>query len=127
MEKIILILVALLFSSGSVTATPLPNKLAGKPVAKASCDVGGCTHEKLSEADQAKYSLAVSRPAETYFWTSRENRKLEHSVSGAFDNYINSEGQGYIRVAHVDGHCLYVEHLTMALQTVTYWGECQES
>ena len=57
-----------------------------------------------------------------YYWTSRENRLLRLNLSGAF-TYLSSEPGQYIRFTRVKDRITYVEHVDVALGSVTWWGE----
>lgn len=121
------LLVCFIVISGKADGQEFSNRLTGKPMAKASCDINGCIYEKLSETDQAKYELALTQANESYFWTSREGKSLNHYVSGIFDVYVRPDSSDYIKTTHQENQCIYMEHLTLAFQTVTYWGICEES
>ena len=100
--------------------------LIGQPVKKASCDAQGCNHEQLVDEDQVEYEMVISRSGNSYYWTSREGKKLSTETSGMFTIYKGPSTSGYIKTSMADGNCLYMEHIQLAFQTITYWGLCQE-
>ena len=129
MRRLLAILLSLLVMGwGSLgVAQQGSNRLIGRPLAKASCDTGGCLHEQLSPEDQAKYEMVITEsPDGRYYWTSREDKVLNRTQSGIFSNYVDPGGSGYTRVTVAEGNCLYTEHLTLALQSVSYWGVCEQ-
>ncbi len=58
--------------------------LDAKPTVKVESDEGGTSRFVLSEPDRTKYRITIIRRGGRYFWTSREDRELVHSASGAF-------------------------------------------
>lgn len=120
-----------LFSVGFLYAVLIPNSFAdsarfiGHPITKASCEADNCFHQELLESDQVKHELIISNAQDQYFWTSREGKELKRAESGSFIYFINPGGSGYIKVSLLNGQCLYLEHLTLGLQTITYWGTCE--
>lgn len=110
--------------------------LDAKPTVKVESGEGATSRELLSEPDRTKYRITIIRRAGRYFWTSREDRELVHHASGAFHYFIEPRGGGYIKV--FDTHTLresmrdpgprfrYMEHLTLWLGTITYWGATEE-
>jgi len=98
-------------------------RLIGRPLTRANCEVGGCTTETLAEAKQAEYELVITRSGAEYFWTSREGKTLRKTQGGAF-TYFVSDASGYVKMTDLGGECLYTEHVTLGLQSVSYWGTC---
>lgn len=118
-------------------------RLTGLPSTKASCDSGGCSHEKMKPETQNDYMMILTNDNGKLHWTSRNNLLLKHTRSGQYDDFVADNGQGYIRVSRFkgpseleiakqmgenqEGGCYYTEHLTNLLRSVTYWGECYKS
>jgi len=124
MLRMILILLVGLLTSPNNSFAEMQERLVGRPISKASCDVGGCTHQVLSEVEKASAEMVITKGKNTYNWTSREGKVLVMSRSGGITDYVSSGG--YVRVTESDGKCLYMENLTLALKTVIYWGACEE-
>jgi len=100
-------------------------RLVGRPETKASCDITGCLHEQLDTKDGAKVELVITRSGDTYYWTSRDVILLSKEKSSEVLTSFIAGGRGYVRTIAVEGRCSYMEHLTLALSTVTYWGACE--
>lgn len=103
-----------------------------KPTVKVESAEGGTTRTVLGEPARTEPRVTIVKKGERYFWTSREDRELLHHPSGAFHYFISPAGSGYIKV--FDSHSLpaslrdggprfrYMEHVTLWLGTITYWG-----
>ena len=110
--------------------------LEAKPTVKVESGEGATSRVLLSEPDRTKYSVTIIRRSGRYVWASRDDRELVHHVSGAFHYFIEPGGGGYIKI--FDTHTLpesmrdpgprfrYMEHLTLWLGTITYWGASDE-
>jgi len=110
--------------------------LDAEPTVKVESGERATSRLLLSEPDRTKYRVTITRRDGRYFWTSREGRELVHHASGAFHYFIEPGGGGYIKV--FDTHTLpksmrdpgprfrYMEHLTLWLGTITYWGSSDE-
>lgn len=85
--------------------------------------------------ERSKGLLIITRKNRRYFWTTREDRDLIYSRSGAFHLFIAPGGAGYVKV--LDTHLLpkdawkpgpryqYIEHVGLMLGTLTYWGSSE--
>ena len=86
----------------------------------------------LSEDEQGEFRLVITTRNGRYFWSSREGRELRHSGSGPTHYFIDPRGGGYVKVLDTAGlpdflsepgpRFRYMEHLTLLLGTITYWG-----
>jgi hypothetical protein len=82
----------------------------------------------LSNAERTEYRVVITKRDGKYYWTSREDKELIHFESGVFHWFI-APTSGYIKLVEsllVDKtdtpRYVYVEHLTLRLDTYTYWG-----
>jgi len=110
--------------------------LDATPTVKVESGEGATSRVLLSGPDRTKNRVTITRRGDRYFWTSREDRELVHHASGAFHHFIQPGGGGYIKV--FDTHMLpesmrdpgprfrYMEHSTLWLGTITYWGTSKE-
>ncbi len=96
--------------------------LNGLPIVKVMSDIEGTEHVQLSKEDQWNYRLEIVKKGNKYYWASRENRELHFSKSGQFYNFIEQDVAGYIRAVKTENGVLYMEHLTLGLKNITYWG-----
>ncbi len=125
--NVLLLLVIVLFvivmsfshSNSQSASTVVVN---GLPMKKVMSDIEGTESVTVSEKERFSYRLLITKKDKKYFWSSRENKELIFSQNGAFYDFVEPNGRGYIRVSIVDGKCLYMEHLTLGLKNITYWG-----
>ena len=103
--------------------------ISGRPLTKVESSGEDTKRFNLTEEQQVQYGLVILKRGKSYFWASREMKPLLHTVSGAFHYFADPNGGGYIKV--VDRRLLmdkekprylYMEHLTLWMQTLTYWG-----
>lgn len=90
--------------------------------------------EALSPDKAGNLGVVISRIGDRYYWASRENKEMVRREFGAFITYIAVDGAGYVRLiapgmkkaASLLGPSEekfdYVEHLTMGLRSITYYG-----
>ncbi len=107
------------YSNGQSASTVVIN---GLPAKKVMSDIDGTESVILSEKERLSYRLLITKKGKKYVWASRENKELIFSQNGAFYDFIEMNGRGYIRVSIADGKCLYMEHLTLGFKNITYWG-----
>lgn len=107
--------------------------ISGRPLTKVESSSKGTKQFSLNPEQQSEYGLIILKRGDSYFWASREMKPLTHSVSGAFHYFINPNGGGYIKVVdrrllmeEKNPRFLYMEHLTLWMQTLTYWGAAEE-
>ena len=106
--------------------------LSATPTVKVDSSEASTARQVLSEDEQEEFRVVISTRNSRYFWISREGRELFHSVSGINHWFLDPRGGGYVKV--VDTGLLpealrdpgprfhYIEHLTLSLGTITYWG-----
>lgn len=118
------VLVLLVFALGMVSSASAEKMevLNGLPQVKTMSDFNGTEQVKMSESDQPNYRCEIVKIDGDYYWASRKNLGLIHSESGTFHTFVEPGGSGYIRVVVAEGKTYYMEHLTMGLKNITYWG-----
>ena len=92
--------------------------------------------EDLSRKKAANLQCVISKIEDKYYWASRENVEMvKIERAGAFITFLAVNGSGYVRVikpelkeaASLVSKTVesfdYVEHLTIGLRSVNYWGE----
>jgi len=104
-------------------------KLAHQPSAPSPTSQSFRHSFNLTREQQAQYGIVILKRGNSYFWASREMKPLIHSLSGAFHYFIEPNGGGYIKVfdrrllmEEKNPRFLYLEHVTLWMQTITYWG-----
>lgn len=122
---IILFVVVMSFShsDGQSASTVIVN---GLPMKKVMSDIEGTEAVAMPEKERFSYKLLITKKDKKYVWASRENKDLIFSQNGAFYDFVEPNGRGYIRVSIADGRCLYMEHLTLGFKNITYWGVGEE-
>jgi hypothetical protein len=87
----------------------------------------------LTPEEQATHKVLITKKDDKYYWTSRENRELRKFESGAFVTYWTLDGSGYVRIGNEEWKSKmrvkypqynfdYVEHLTIGLGSLSYYG-----
>jgi hypothetical protein len=105
-----------------VDIPPTAAVLEGTPTVRIDSTQATATRRLLDLAEAAKNRLRISVIDGQYYWTSRENRLLRLNSAGAF-TYLSSEPGQYIRFTRINDRIAYVEHVEVALGSVTWWGE----
>lgn len=105
-----------------VEIPPTTTVIEGTPAVRIDLADGQTTRRLLDENEAAKSRLRISVVDGQYYWTSRENRQLRLDLSGPY-TYLSSEPGQYVRFTRVNNRITYVEHVDMALGSVTWWGE----
>jgi hypothetical protein len=105
-----------------VEIPPAATTLEGIPTVRIESAEGSTTRRVLSAAEAARDRLTVKVVDGQFYWTSRGNRPLRLSSTGAF-TYLSSEPGRYIRITRLDDKISYAEHVDVASGSVTWWGE----
>ena len=125
-KLLIMISIYLLLIGSSKAQTSLVI-ISGLPIKKDMSDIEGTEQIELSKSEQWNYRLEIVRKGNKYYWASRENKELLFSKSGEIYNFVEPKAAGYIRIVKTQNGILYMEHLTNAMQNITYWGVAIES
>ena len=81
---------------------------------------------KLNSSESVKSIVWIIKKNGEYFWKSRENRKLDHVVSGIYHFFIDPRGGGYVKIEQgLDGEIKFLEHVGIGLTTFTYFGQAK--
>jgi hypothetical protein len=117
-------ILAVLASAGAVAAE---TEFEGTPDLKVEVTLGAATSEKVSKTEAAERRVIITREGDQYFWASRNNTPLYRLDSGDYITYVAATGVGYVRVlsrSKARGrHVTYMEHLTVRLGSITYFGK----
>lgn len=97
--------------------------LEGTPAVRIEATQERVSRQELDAAETAKQRLRINIEKGRYVWASRGNLPLTLSASGEFTYLASSEPGKYVRFQRVNDRITYVEHVDMALGSVTYWGE----
>ena len=129
MKFLLSLITLLLLASPGLTQIVV---LDAKPTVKVESSKDLTKRDLLSNTDQEKYRVRIIKNGTRYLWASRENRELVHQLSGAFHLFVDPSGGGYVKVfdnthlpeslRETGGRFHYMEHLTLWLGTITYWG-----
>lgn len=92
--------------------------------------------EDLSRKKAVNFRCVISKIEDKYYWASRENVEMvKIERAGAFITFLAVNGSGYVRVikpelkeaaslmSKTEESFDYVEHLTIGLRSMNYWGE----
>lgn len=86
----------------------------------------------LSKKERMEFRVTIVQREGRYYWASRENKELAYSTSGAHHYFIATDGAGYVKIQDAEllpelmrspgPRFRYMEHLSITLATITYWG-----
>ena len=108
---------------------------SGQPTHKVS--EGGIERlpEKLERAKANEFQCVIVKKDGKYYWQSRENKEMRKMESGAFIHFI-APSSGYVKfikpafksaaslMSPTEAKFNYIEHLSIGLRSVNYWGDC---
>ena len=89
---------------------------------------------KFSPEQAKKLDCVITKKDDKYFWTSRDDHEVEKIVGGAFITFRRLDRPDYVRIVNPDlkkgaalfdeaaGEFDYVEHITINLTSLTYYG-----
>lgn len=102
---------------------PNATALEGLPTLRVESTPEATTRRQLDSAEAAASRLSIQIKDGSFYWSSRDDRRLTLTASGEF-TYLSSTDPGrYVRIRRLNDRLTYVEHLDTALGSVTYWGE----
>jgi hypothetical protein len=74
----------------------------------------------------SKAECVIVQRGKKYFWQSRNNIPMMRIDKPPFTYFVQSEGQGYVKVftgeRQANAPAEYIEILTNGFEVVTYWG-----
>ena len=97
--------------------------LEGVPSVRIDTTQEGATRRKLDAVEAVKNGLKINIVDGKYYWGNRGNLPLTVISSGEFTYLSSTEPGKYVRLRWLNDKISYVEHVDMALESVTYWGE----
>ena len=100
--------------------------LNGIPLVQCSSSIEDSRHFPLTESQQLESRVLITKKGNKYFWATRGNRELTKTQSGAVTIFMEKGGAGYIRVVKTGDKTLYMEHLGLMLEIITYWGTAND-
>lgn len=96
--------------------------IKGTPIIQNKSSVEESVNFQLSESQQAESRLIITRKGHKYYWTSRQDRELAKHESGIYTIFLETKGAGYVKAMKSADKVLYMEHMGLGLETITYWG-----
>lgn len=100
--------------------------LNGIPFVQSTCSIEDCKRFPLSESQKLESRVLITKKNNKYFWTTRGDRELTKTQSGTVTIFMENKGAGYIRVIKTSDKVLYMEHMGLALESITYWGAAND-
>jgi hypothetical protein len=122
MIKILLIAITVMLPSFALAEQEIV-VFRGLPLVQCNSSFTESANYQLNESQQIESRLLITKKGNKHIWASRKNRELTKHQSGEITTYLEINGAGYIRVFQKDGVSLYVEHMPIALESVTFWGQ----
>ena len=105
---------------------PTTAAMEGAPSSRVDASKEGTERRVLTPEEARKNRLLITKVAGKFYWASRENRGLEAQHSGASTYFYVPDSPGsYIKMTRVGNTIHYLEHVSVWLSTITYWGELQ--
>ena len=96
--------------------------IKGTPIIQNKSAVEESANFQLSVSQQAESRLIITRKGQKYYWTSRQDRELTKHESGIYTIFFETKGAGYVKAMKSVDKVLYMEHMGLGLETITYWG-----
>lgn len=96
--------------------------IKGTPIIQNKSSAEESVNFQLSEPQQAESRLIITRKGQNYYWTSRKDRELTKHESGIYTIFLETKGAGYVKAMKSADKVLYMEHMGLGLETITYWG-----
>jgi len=96
--------------------------IKGTPIIQNNSSVEESVNFQLSESQQSESRLIITRKGQKYYWTSRQDRELTKHESGIYTIFLETKGAGYVKTMKSTDKVLYMEHMGLGLETITYWG-----
>ena len=132
MYKFIFVFV-LCFFSNFCTAQAV--SFSGIPSVKVTEGGNERNAEKIEQSKAFSVACIVKEIDGKFFWETRGNKPLLKIDSGAFITFFAVDGSGYVRLikpslkdaasmmSNTEKNFDYVEHLTLGLRSITYYGK----
>ena len=135
---LVLLVSGVVFSQAQLPITPtarVKTVFIGFP--KSGTSFNGIQDAKLlkfSPEQAKKLDCVIVKKGDKYFWTSRDDHEVEKIVGGAFITFRRLDRPDYVRIVNPDlkkgaalldeaaGKFDYVEHITINLTSLTYYG-----
>jgi len=96
--------------------------LKGTPIIQNKSSVEESGNFPLTESQQAESRLIITKKGQKYYWTTRQDRELTKHESGMYTIFLETKGAGYVKAMKTADKVIYMEHLSIGLETITYWG-----
>lgn len=98
----------------------------GIPIIQCNSSFEKSRNHQLNESQQLESRVLITKVGNKYIWASRKNIELSMHKNGEITTYLETNGAGYVRVFEHDGIALYTEHMPIALESVTFWGQSEK-
>lgn len=109
----------------------------GRPLVKVELGEGKATTSAVPSEKAEEFKVLITREGDRYYWKSRKDIPLVKTESGGYVTYVAVTGAGYIKVLapfmremlkqlpanEREREFVYMEHLTITLGSVTYYGK----
>lgn len=126
------LLITLLVSIGLTSVSAEQMVFNATPDSRVDSSAEKSARQVLTESKRNEFRLLITKVGDQYFWTTRENAPLIHTLSGAFHIFTDASGGGYVKIFDTGilpqsmrdpgPRYQYMEHLHLGLGSITYWG-----
>jgi len=103
---------------------------SGYPISKVESGSDTTAHVAMADVQSTEYRVLIVKRGDKYYWASRENKEMFYYQSGIAHWFI-APTSGYVKIIdpslvpggaeNTPGY-IYMEHLTLVVNTITYWG-----
>ena len=102
---------------------------SGYPMSKVESSSESTEQLSMTEKQLTEYRVLIVKRNGKYYWASRENKEMLYFQSGIAHWFI-APTSGYVKIIdpsllpggeEANGY-IYMEHLTLLVATITYWG-----
>lgn len=103
----------------------------GTPVVQVHVSENSFATQQIEPRRAKELEVVIVRTEGGFIWASRNNVRMEKIESGQFVTYVATNGSGYVKILlrqngelqqGIEVRLTYVEHLTIGLTTITYYG-----
>jgi len=108
----------------------------GFPVKKIETDEQSSNTNLLTEAQSSEYKVTIVKNGDNHYWATRGDIQVVPVQSAFYITYVAVNGAGYVRTLIPEARALfrqmpdeeqakqylYVEHLTIRMGSITYYG-----
>ena len=108
----------------------------GLPSTKIERKAGFSERTSITGLERQSSSVKITKSGDNYYWASRGHTPMQKISDGIYITYLAADGSGYARTLNNTarevyqsrapddqlGFAMYVEHILIGLESITYYG-----